>query len=119
MGKSIDDYVSLPYHYLVHQEENADGPYWAARVAEISGISGSGATAEEALASIRAGLALWVEDALEDGRSIPEPAAEATYSGQFRLRLPTTVHRDLAKRADQEGVSLNMWATTVLAKHGT
>lgn len=44
-----------------------------------------------------------------------EGSAEAA-SGQFRLRLPKTMHARLTRRAAQEGVSLNTLAATLIAE---
>lgn len=37
------------------------------------------------------------------------------YSGQFRLRIPSSLHQALAEQAKEEGVSLNMFVTSILA----
>ena len=51
----------------------------------------------------------------ELGRDIPV-AGEATYGGQWRQRVPKSLHAALARRASHEGVSLNMLATAFLAE---
>jgi predicted HicB family RNase H-like nuclease len=66
-----------------------------------------GETAEEAVAMIREAMELWAETALEMGKEVPAPFAEERYSGKFVVRLPRSLHRRLAERARQEGVSLN------------
>jgi len=38
------------------------------------------------------------------------------YSGQLRLRMPTSLHREIAERAEKEGVSLNTYMLYLLAK---
>ena len=38
------------------------------------------------------------------------------YSGRVHLRMPRSLHRDLARRAEQEGVSLNQVIVTALAR---
>ncbi len=38
------------------------------------------------------------------------------YSGQFRLRLPKSLHKHLAERAKAEGVSLNQLCVHILSK---
>ena len=38
------------------------------------------------------------------------------YSGKVHLRMPRGLHRDLARRAEQEGVSLNQLIVTALAR---
>lgn len=54
----------------------------------------------------------------------PEEVAEAeaelppvrSYSGKVNLRMPKSLHRDLARRAQEEGVSLNQMIVTTLAR---
>ena len=38
-----------------------------------------------------------------------------SYSGKFLVRVPRSLHERLARRAAQEGVSLNQFLTDVLA----
>jgi HicB family len=57
------------------------------------------------------GLADVVRDVLTDlaasGDPIPEPLSERTYSGRFLVRVPSEVHRPLAREAAEQHVSLN------------
>ena len=48
-----------------------------------------------------------VEDMKTTGEIPPEPIAQKQYSGKFQVRIPKDLHRDLAIRAAEEGVSLN------------
>lgn len=41
---------------------------------------------------------------------------EKTYSGKVNLRMPTSLHRDLARKAEDEGVSLNQFMVVALAR---
>ncbi|MGI9050978.1 MAG: toxin-antitoxin system HicB family antitoxin [Rubrobacteraceae bacterium] len=47
---------------------------------------------------------------------IRETAEEKAYSGKVNLRMPKSLHRDLAKRAKDEGVSLNQLMAVILAR---
>lgn len=38
------------------------------------------------------------------------------FSGQLRLRMPTSLHRDLAEQAVEEGVSLNTYLLYLISK---
>jgi hypothetical protein len=58
----------------------------------------------------------WLEIALEDGRTIPEPRPLEDYSGRFVVRVPKSLHRDLTDAANAEGVSLNAYINTELAR---
>jgi len=53
----------------------------------------------------------WLESALEDGVTIPEPRTAEKYSGKFNVRLPKTLHRILVEKAKEENVSLNQYVT--------
>jgi len=57
----------------------------------------------------------WIETALEDGMDIPEPARDDDFSGKFNLRLPKSLHKNLAMSAKREGVSLNQMAMCLIA----
>jgi antitoxin HicB len=63
-------------------------------------------------------MRLWLVVAVERGDRVPEPVPEPAraYSGRFVLRLPKSLHRQLAERAEAEGVSLNTLALAALAQ---
>jgi antitoxin HicB len=61
-------------------------------------------------------MASWLEVALEDGVEIPEPRDPDAFSGRFLLRIPKSLHAELAERAELEGVSLNQYVSTTLAR---
>jgi len=42
--------------------------------------------------------------------------AGKAYSGKVNLRMPRSLHRDLARRAEKEGVSLNQFMVVALAR---
>jgi antitoxin HicB len=53
---------------------------------------------------------------MEDGQEIPEPRPVETCSGKFIVRVPRSLHRELVEDAEREGVSLNMYVSTILGK---
>ena len=65
---------------------------------------------------IQEALELWLEVALEEGLSIPEPRDEEDYSGKFVVRMPRSLHRELVESAAHDGVSLNQYINAVLAR---
>jgi antitoxin HicB len=83
---------------------------------DIPGCMADGETIEEALHGAEDALTSWVLTAQEHGDLIPEPSTNINYSGQWRIRLPRSLHAALASRARHEGVSLNMLAATLLAQ---
>jgi antitoxin HicB len=70
MNKPIEYYLNLDYTILL--KRNHDGT-WFAKVVELPGCITEGDTPEEALAMVRDAQRSWIEVALEDGASIPEP----------------------------------------------
>lgn len=110
--KTLDYYMSLPYTLEVRHDE--DG--WFAKVLELPGCMTWADTFEEVGPMIEDAQRGWIEDALEHGDTVPEPRGEESYSGKVNLRMPKSLHRDLAHRAEQEGVSLNQIMITALAR---
>ncbi len=84
-----------------------DDDAFVALVPELPGVSGVGSTREEAAAEAEVAVGLALEVLREDGRAVPHASILEAHSGQFRVRLPRSLHRDLAALAEAEGVSLN------------
>ncbi|MCZ7573511.1 MAG: type II toxin-antitoxin system HicB family antitoxin [Ardenticatenaceae bacterium] len=111
--KDLEYYLALPYTIEIRRE---DDETWFARVVELPGCMTEGDTAEEAAAMIRDAMAAWLEVALDEGRSVPEPRPLDEYSGRFVVRVPRSLHRDLVESAEREGVSLNQYVIVALAR---
>lgn len=111
--KDLAYYLALPYTIELVREEDAA---WFARVVELPGCISEGDSAEDAAGMIQDAMAGWIELALEDGRSIPEPKPREEYSGKFVVRVPRSLHRDLVEAAAKEQVSLNQYIATELAR---
>lgn len=114
--RTLDEYMTLPYVItLVHDVDDEGNAGWVAEVAELPGCISQGATPEEAVVRVHDAMLGWLSVALEDGRDIPAPRESHSHSGRFLLRLPRTLHAELAREAEYEGVSLNAFASTALA----
>jgi predicted RNase H-like HicB family nuclease len=105
-------------NYRVALQYDPDG-YWIATHPELSGCMADGETAQEALSSLEISRELWIECSLANGLEVPEPQEPPQYSGRFVLRIPKSLHRDLANEAEAEGVSLNSFISNVLAGRHT
>lgn len=93
-----------------------DGGGYLAEFPDLPGCMADGETVEEALQQAEDALTAWLATAVEFGDPIPEPGTMTEYSGQWRIRLPKSLHAALASRAKLEGVSLNMLAVALLAQ---
>ena len=83
--------------------------------AEFPSLSWLAATPEAALAGIRKVVADVVKDLRASDEPVPVPLSEKHYSGEFRVRIPPELHRQLAIQAAEQGVSLNRPASAKLA----
>jgi predicted HicB family RNase H-like nuclease len=101
------------YTYRVTWSQE-DGEYLGLCV-EFPSLSWLAATSEKALVGIQHTVAEVVADMLANGETVPQPLAEKTYSGEFRLRIPQHLHRSLAMQAAEQGISLNRLASSKLA----
>jgi antitoxin HicB len=113
MEKTIDYYLNLPYTIeMIPGLEFG----WVVSVRELPGCLSQGDDPDDAIAMIRDAMRCWLEVALEDGLLIPEPRELEQYSGKFVVRVPRWLHRELVRTTDQEGVSLNQFVSTALAR---
>ena len=61
-------------------------------------------------------LAEIVADMESSDETVPEPIACRQYSGKFMVRVPPDVHRNLAIRAAESGISLNRIVSSKLSQ---
>ena len=82
---------------------------------EFPSLSWLASTPDQALAGVRQLVREVVADLRDNGEPVPEPLANKHYSGEFRVRIPPELHRQLALTAAEQGVSLNRLASAKLA----
>ena len=114
-GGEVDDYLRLPYHLTVVRDGEKQGGSWVAAVEELPGCASRGRTPREAVDGLESAISSWVSSALDEGRDVPEPKPATAHSGRLLLRMPRTLHGELTRVAEREGVSLNQFITDVLA----
>lgn len=113
--KTIDEYMAMPYRMEFTPDTREGG--FTVSFPDLPGCLTTGETLEEALENASNAKRCWLEAALEDGYPIPEPADENSYSGQFKLRIPKSLHRDLSLHAKEEGVSMNQYCVYLLTRN--
>src|SRR5439155_22873898 len=74
-----------------------------------------GATPDEAVRGVETATERWIEEAVANRREVPKPRSAASHSGRLMLRMPQTLHAELARAAQLEDVSLNQFITGVLS----
>jgi len=102
------------YTYRVTWSED-DGEY-VGLCTEFPSLSWLSKTPETALKGIRKLVAETILDMESSDESVPEPIASRQYSGKFMVRVPPDVHRNLAIRAAESGISLNRVVSTKLSQ---
>ena len=112
--RTIDEYMKLPYKMELVEDQDEGG--YVVSFPDLKGCITCAGTVEEAVALANDAKREWLAAALEDGYPIPEPANDEAYSGQFKLRLPKSLHRLLAEHAKSDGVSMNQYCVYLLSK---
>jgi antitoxin HicB len=101
------------YPIVLEPLSDEDGGGWLATVPELPGCMSDGATREEAAHNVQGAIVSWIEAAEELGRQVP---AAGSARGEWRQRVPRSLHEKLKRLAEAEGVSLNALVTSVLAE---
>ena len=88
---------------------------WSAQVEELPECEGHGGSPDEAVRDAQAAMERWIADATATHREIPKPRGPATHSGRLMVRMPQSLHGELARAAQRDDVSLNQFITGALA----
>ena len=118
MSKTIEYYMSLPYRVEIIPDKEEGG--YTAKYPDLPGCLTCAETIDELFGNAEDAKKVWLSAALEDGIEIPEPSDEADtteYSGQFKIRMPKSLHKSLSIHAKQEGISMNQYCIYLLAKN--
>ena len=116
--RTLEYYLSLPYRIEIIPDVEEGG--YTARYPDLPGCITCADTLEILMRNAEDAKKNWLEAALEDGVDIAEPSAAtdlSDYSGQFKLRLPRSLHRQLALQSKREGVSMNQYCVFLLSQN--
>ena len=102
------------YTYRVMWSEDDDE--FVGLCAEFSSLSWLAPSAEAALKGIRSVVQKCLKDLEANGEDVPPAIATRKYSGKFMVRVPPEIHRQLAVKAAESGVSLNRIVSSKLAQ---
>lgn len=115
--KTLNEYLALSYRMEV-VEDNEEGGF-VVTFPDLPGCITCGETIETAIANAMDAKKSWLEAALEEGLEIREPDSLEDYSGQFKLRMPRSLHRSLAEHSKREGISMNQYCLYLLTLNDT
>jgi antitoxin HicB len=111
--KSLEEYLALQYPMQVIAAP--EGGY-VIIFPDLPGCMTQVETADEIGPMAEDARRGWMESVYEHGPEIPLPTYPGEHSGRFNVRIPRSLHRQLAEGADQEGVSLNQYVTMLLSQ---
>lgn len=113
--KTIDDYMKKAYRMEIVEDKDEGG--FIVTYPNLPGCISCGETIESAVANAIDAKEVWLEAAIEEGIEINEPDSLDDYSGQFKLRIPKSLHKSLAEHSQREGISMNQYCVYLLSKN--
>lgn len=113
--KTLEQYMALPYPLEIIPDSDEGG--FVGSYPDLPGCLTCGETMEDVVRNAEDAKRAWLTAALEEGLVIHEPNLPTAYSGQFKLRIPKSLHRSLAEHSRSEGISMNQYCLYLLAKN--
>ena len=113
--KTLDDYMQVSYRMEIVEDKQEGG--FVVSFPELPGCITCGETIESALANAIDAKKAWLEAALEQGIEIQQEDNLQKYSGQFKLRIPRSLHKSLAEHSKKEGISMNQYCVYLLSRN--
>ena len=110
-----NEYMELPYRMEIVPDVEEGG--YVVTFPELPGCISCGETLESAVSNGEDAKSAWMEAALEEGQEIPRPDGLDGYSGQFKLRIPKSLHRQLSEHSKREGISMNQYCLYLLSRN--
>ncbi|HEY6390695.1 MAG TPA: type II toxin-antitoxin system HicB family antitoxin [Bryobacteraceae bacterium] len=101
------------FPFTIRPLSDEEGGGFMIEYPDLPGCISDGETPDEAIARGRDAIRAYLLSCAKHGDPIPKPS-EA--SGQWRQRVPRSLHARLVARARQEGVSLNTLVTSMIAE---
>lgn len=111
--KDIKYYMNLNYKMEIFEDKDEGG--FVARYPELPGCMAQGETVNDVLKDLKVAKKIWIESMINDKKEIFEPKNEEEYSGQFKLRLPRSLHKKLAEKSNSEGISMNQYCLYLIS----
>ena len=109
MASQSDRYT----YRIIWSEEDKE---YVGLCAELPSLSWLAESQESALKGIRAVVEKAIKDMRDSGESPPPPLSARKFSGKFMVRIPPEIHRRLAIKAEEEGISLNRLVSAKLSR---
>lgn len=115
--RTIDEYMKLPYKMELIPDSEEGG--YVVSYPDLPGCMSTGSTIGEAIKNAEDAKRVWIEAAIEDGIIIREPDDCEKFSGQFKIRIPKSLHKSLSEHSKIEGISMNQYCLYLLSRNDT
>ncbi|KAA0978626.1 toxin-antitoxin system HicB family antitoxin [Paeniglutamicibacter gangotriensis] len=106
--------ATLAEHYRYSVQWSPADEEFVATVAEFPSLSWLDADQLRAIQGVEQLVSDIIVDLVESGEEVPPPLASRTFSGRLNLRVDPELHRRLATKAINEGISINRYAAQLL-----
>jgi predicted HicB family RNase H-like nuclease len=113
--KKVEYYMNLPYTMTVKRHDD-QGVYYLAGFVELPDLFMVGPTEEAAIKELQIEKPEYFEECVKRGFKIPIPVESQEYSGKLNFRMPKHLHQTVAVIAEREGVSINQYLLSAVAK---
>lgn len=105
------------YPFQIRELGKKEGGGYLITFPDLPGCVSDGDTVDEAIKNGKNAISEWIKARKKWGKEIPVPTPpidHGGFSGKFIQRVPKSVHAQLAKRAEQEGISMNQLVTSFI-----
>ncbi len=109
---TANEYLKLPYSRILIPDPEEG---YSAEILEFPGCFAQGDSPDEAMRNLDEAAVSWIEACQEQGLEIPEPNMNQGYGGKIALRLPRSLHKQAARLAERDNVSLNQFLVAAIA----
>ena len=115
MKKTLSDYMAMSYRMEIVEDKDEGG--FVVSYPDLPGCITCGETLESAVTNAVDAKKAWLEAAIEENIEIYEPDSLEDYSGQFKLRIPRSLHRSLVQHSRRGGIRMNQYCVYLLSKN--
>ena len=102
-------------HYTYRILWSAEDQEYVGLCVEFPSLSWLAKNPSDAFTGIMSVVSEVVQDMKANNEPVPEALADRHYSGEFRVRIPPMVHRNLAIAAAEQGISMNRYVAAKLS----
>lgn len=110
---TIDEFLNTQYRMEFTPDTDEGG--FVVSFPDLPGCLSTGDTIEEAYINAMDAKKVWYESSIDAGVNINSPSSIDDYSGQFKLRIPKSLHKSLAEHSKKEGISMNQYCLYLLS----